>query len=192
MDAVEATYFETPAQFRRWLAKHHASATELWVGFYRKDTGVAGITWPEAVDEALCFGWIDGIRKGFGDGRYANRFTPRRSGSNWSRININRVEELIREGRMQPAGLRAYEGRSAAANAYSIEHSEGAALSSAQEKEFRANREAWKFFQSQPPGYRRIATWWVISAKREETRAKRLATLIADSAAGRRLAMARK
>jgi uncharacterized protein YdeI (YjbR/CyaY-like superfamily) len=190
---VEPVFFATSAAFRRWLAKNHATASELWVAFYKKGSGEEGITYPEAVDEALCFGWIDGIRKGVDEKSYTNRFTPRKPGSTWSNINTRRVAELIADGRMTPAGQKAFDARNEKrSGVYSFEQKNAPALTPAQEKRFRASKAAWKFFSSQPPGYRRIALWWVISAKREETREKRLSTLIADSEAGLRIAQLRR
>ena len=184
----DVKYFATPAEFRKWLVANHAKAQELWVGFYKKESGRPSITWPESVDEALCVGWIDGIRKRLDDESYVIRFTPRKAQSTWSAVNIARVAELTREGRMRPAGLAAFERRSEAKSAiYSYEQKETAAFDEEAERQFRSNAKAWEFFQSQPPWYRRTATHKVLSAKREETRQKRLATLIADSAAGRRL-----
>jgi uncharacterized protein YdeI (YjbR/CyaY-like superfamily) len=183
---MEPMFFATPARFRAWLEKHHADATELRVGFHKQGSGHPSITWPEAVDEALCFGWIDGVRRGLGDDRYEIRFTPRTKTSTWSAVNVARVEELRRDGRMRPAGLAAFERRSEAKTAiYSYEQRGDAKLTEEQERAFRANRAAWEFFQHQPPWYRRTATYWVVSAKKEETRAKRLATLIDDSAHAR-------
>lgn len=182
-------FFAKPADFRRWLLRHHEDTTELWVGFYKKATGKPTITYAEAVDEALCFGWIDGIRKSLGDDAYTNRFTPRRRGSNWSRINIGRVEELSAEGRMHPAGERAFAARTdEKSGVYSFEQSrEGAAFPPAYEKQLRKHKAAWTFFSAQPPGYRRLMTWWVISAKQEATRQRRLERLIAESAEHRRV-----
>jgi uncharacterized protein YdeI (YjbR/CyaY-like superfamily) len=178
-------YFASTAEFRRWLRANHAKETELIVGFYKKHTRKPSMTWSEAVDEALCFGWIDGVRRGVDEDRYTNRFTPRKPKSNWSNINIAKVKALIASGRMQPAGLRAYEARDEKrVGVYSFEREKAARLSAADEKAFRSNRAAWKWFSAQPPGYRRTAYHWVISAKREETRSARLKTLIADSAAG--------
>ena len=190
---MEPTFFPTPAAFRRWLKKNHRTARELFVGFYKKGTGRPSITWPEAVDEALCFAWIDGVRRSLDDESYVIRFTPRRPGSNWSLINIRKVKALIREGRMQPAGLAAFEARKAEkSGVYSFEQRENAKLDRKAEAKFKANKAAWKFFQSQPPGYRKVAVFYVMSAKREETRAKRLQTLIDDSAAGRRIGLLRR
>ena len=185
---TDVKFFAKPAEFRNWLVANHAKAQELWVGFYKKESGRPSITWPESVDEALCVGWIDGIRKRLDDESYVIRFTPRKAQSTWSTVNIARVAELTRERRMQRAGLAAFERRSEAKSAiYSYEQKEAAAFDEEAERQFRANATAWEFFQSQPPWYRRTATYKVISAKREETRQKRLATLIADSAARRRL-----
>ena len=187
MSDLKPRFFATPSHFRRWLAKNHDKQSELWVGFYKKGSGRPSITWPESVDEALCFGWIDGLRKSLDDDSYVIRFTPRRKGSIWSAVNLRRVPELIREGRMEQAGRRVYEARDPKkAGVYSFERG-AAALDAEAEAKFRRNRKAWEFFQSQPPGYRKTVIWWVVSAKREETRAKRLQTLIDDSAAGRRI-----
>lgn len=190
---MKPTFFATPARFRAWLEKHHATRTELLVGFHKKGSGRPSITWPESVDEALCAGWIDGVRRRIDDESYTIRFTPRRPRSLWSAVNIARAEELSRLGRMLPAGLAAFEARlEARSQVYAYEQKENAALAPEQERQLRANRAAWAFFTAQAPGYRRVASWWVLSAKREETRQRRLATLIADSAAGRPIkAMAR-
>lgn len=189
---MEPTFFPTPAAFRRWLMQHHRTATELWVGFYKKGSGRPSITWPESVDEALCFGWIDGIRKSLDAGSYVIRFTPRRKGSIWSTVNVRKVEALIREKRMQPAGLAVWEARNPERSGlYSFER-EAASMTPAETKQFKASKAAWTFWEAQPPGYRKTATHWLVSAKREETRAKRLATLIADSAAGLRIAPLRR
>jgi uncharacterized protein YdeI (YjbR/CyaY-like superfamily) len=185
---VKPTFFATPAKFRAWLEAHHDKAPELWVGLYKRSSGRPSITWPEAVDEALCFGWIDGVRKGIDDVSYMNRYTPRRARSTWSTVNVNRVKELKRQGRMHPAGLSAFEKRAPAKSGiYSYEQRHAAAFEAAHLRQFRASKKAWDFFQSRPPGYRQTATWWVVTAKREETRRKRLATLIEDSERGRTL-----
>jgi uncharacterized protein YdeI (YjbR/CyaY-like superfamily) len=190
---MQPVFFATPADFRRWLKKHHRSEAELWVGFHKKKTGLPSLTWPESVDEALCFGWIDGVRKSIDAERYVIRFTPRKSASTWSTVNTRRAEELIRNGRMQPAGLRAFEARDAKKSGiYSFEQRKQARLSSEAEAKFKANRAAWTFFEAQPPWYRRTAIFWVVSAKREETRGRRLQTLIEDSAAGRRIGPLRR
>jgi uncharacterized protein YdeI (YjbR/CyaY-like superfamily) len=186
---VEPSFFASPAEFRAWLEEHHADEREVFVGFHKKATGRPSMTWTEAVREALCFGWIDGVRRSIDADSYANRFTPRKPRSNWSAVNVKHVEELIREGRMHPAGLAAYEARAPArTGVYSYEQRHEAKLDDAQDEQLRSNRRAWEFFQAQPPGYRQLAIYWVVSAKREETRARRLARLIEDSAQGRRIA----
>jgi uncharacterized protein YdeI (YjbR/CyaY-like superfamily) len=179
---VKPTFFATATELRDWLERNHESATELLVGFYKRASGKPTITWQELVDEELCFGWIDGVRRGIDDVSYSNRITPRKPRSTWSAINIARAKELIRLGRMRPAGLKAFERRTDERSAiYSYEQRKTARLDATAERTFRANKKAWAFFQSQALSYRRAATWWVISAKREETRQKRLRTLISDS-----------
>jgi uncharacterized protein YdeI (YjbR/CyaY-like superfamily) len=182
----EATFFPNAAAFRRWLTRHHASASELWVGYYRKGSGKASLSWAESVDEALCFGWIDGIRKKFDDERYANRFTPRRT-AKWSAVNIRRAKALIAEGRMSATGQKAFEARDRKNSGYSIAQRASLAFAKDLEAAFRANRAAWAFFESQPPGYRKNAIFFVMSAKQDATRRRRLDVVIALSAAGRRL-----
>lgn len=183
---MKPIFFATPAEFRRWLERHAHTHTELWVGFYKKSTGRPSITWSESVDEALCFGWIDGIRKKVDEESYTNRFTPRRAGSNWSLVNIRKVRTLVRSGRMQPAGLRAFKARDPEkTRVYSFER-KTAALSPEEAARFRKNRKAWSFFESQPPGYRKLAIVWVVTAKQQVTRARRLDTLIEDSSKGQR------
>lgn len=184
---MDAIFFERPDEWRAWLAKHADSAPEVWVGFHKKGSGRTSITWPDAVDEALCFGWIDGVRKGIDEGRYMIRFTPRKPGSVWSAVNIARVGELMRQGRMRPAGMAAFAGRAEdKSRVYSYERQDHQ-LDEAAEARFRASPAAWEFFQRQAPSYRKAAIWWVVSAKKDETRSTRLATLIEDSAQGRRL-----
>ena len=178
-------FFPTLADWRSWLEKNHANFDELWVGFYKRDSGRPSITWPESVDGALAFGWIDGVRYSIGERSYKIRFTPRKPKSTWSAINIKRVKELSKLGLMHPAGLVAFEKRDDDRSAiYSYEQRSTAKLPVEFEKQFRANVEAWEFFRSQPPWYQRTSTYWVISAKREETRLKRLVTLI-DCSAGK-------
>ena len=185
---VKPIFFASAAELREWLEKNHASATELLVGFYKRGSGKPSITWQELVDEELCFGWIDGVRKGIDETSYANRITPRKSRSTWSAINIARAKELMRLGRMHPAGVKAFERRTDERSAiYSYEQRKTATLDPIAQRSFRANQKAWAFFQSQAPSYQRAAIWWVISAKREETLKTRLATLIGDSARGRRV-----
>jgi uncharacterized protein YdeI (YjbR/CyaY-like superfamily) len=186
--AMEPTFFATPAQLRAWLEEHHESATELLVGFYKKGSGRPSITWPESVDQALCFGWIDGVRRSLGDEAYTIRFTPRKARSNWSAVNVRRIQELIDEGLVHPAGAAAFERRSDDRTAiYSYEQRKTAALPPEYERQLRADPAAAEFFDAQPPWYRRTAAHWVISAKREATRERRLAQLIEDSASGRRI-----
>lgn len=185
---MKPRFFPTAQKFRAWLEKHHAGTSELWVGFYKKDSGRPSITWPESVDEALCVGWIDGLRKSIDAHSYMIRFTPRKPGSIWSAVNTRRAGELLEAGRMRPAGRRAFEGRDPKkTNLYSFEQRQAAELDRESAKRLEANRVAWKFFQSQPEGYRRTAIFWVMSAKQAETRARRLETLIRDSAAGLRV-----
>jgi len=180
-------FFATPAAFRRWLDRHHDSATELWVGFWKKDSGRKGMTYVEAVDEALCYGWIDGHVKANDERSYKQRFTPRRPRSIWSAINIGKVARLQAAGRMAAPGLAVFAKRDPKRTGlYSFENRD-VKLSAAFGKRFRANRAAWAFFSKQPPGYRRLAAFWVMKAKQEATREGRLAKLVADSAAGRRV-----
>jgi uncharacterized protein YdeI (YjbR/CyaY-like superfamily) len=184
---VTPTFFKDPAGLRRWLQKHHASERELWIGFHRKASGKGGITYKEALDLALCFGWIDGVRKRFDDTSYVQRFTPRTAKSYWSAVNVKRANELIAAKMMAPPGRAAFDRRDPAASGrYSFER-ETAKFDASQLKTFKANRRAWDFFESQPPYYRRIMTFWITSAKREETRAQRLARLMRESAAQRRI-----
>jgi uncharacterized protein YdeI (YjbR/CyaY-like superfamily) len=180
-------HFSSPAEFRRWLEAHHASATELWVGFYKKDSGRGGLGYKEAVDEALCFGWIDGIKKRVDDASYMHRFTPRTAGSIWSAVNLKRIEELIGIGVVSKAGLATYERRDPKkAGLYSFEN-RPQQLAPALEKRFRANARAWTFFRAQPPGYRKLCVFFVMSAKKEETRLRRLDMLIKSSSEEKRL-----
>ena len=186
---MKATYFDSPESFRRWLARHHRTSGELLVGFYKKGSGKPSITWPQAVDQLLCFGWIDGVRHSIDADRYTIRVTPRRKGSIWSAVNIRRVHELKALGLMQPAGLEAYAGRDERkVERYSFERTH-VRLAPQLEKLFRRRPRAWKFFQLQTPWYRKTSTWWVMSAKKEETRLRRLATLVKDSARGTRIAI---
>jgi uncharacterized protein YdeI (YjbR/CyaY-like superfamily) len=179
---LKPTFFATPSDFRAWLEANHDKTQELLVGFYKTNSGRPSITWPESVDQALCFGWIDGVRKGIDDSSYTIRFTPRKSRSTWSAVNIKRAKELVDLGLMHPAGRKAFEARSNDNSAlYAYEQRHHATLDAADEQRFRANAKAWAFFQAQPASYRRAAIWWVISAKRRETQIKRLAQLITDS-----------
>ena len=180
-------YFETPEDLRAWLEEHHETADELWVGLYKKGSGKPSVTWPEVVDEALCFGWIDGVRKSIDAERYANRLTPRRPTSNWSAVNVKRFGQLRRQGRVRAAGQRAFDLRTKAkTGVYSYEQRHQVTLDPAFERRFRARRKAWSWFQEQAPSYRTTAVYWVMSAKGPETRERRLERLIEDSACGRR------
>ena len=180
----DPTFFADAAAFRAWLERNHASAPELWVGFWKKGSGRPSITWPESVDQALCYGWIDGVRRSLGKDSYAIRFTPRKRQSTWSVVNIRRAEALVAAGLMRPAGLEAFTGRDPArTNRYSFER-EQAALAPDEERALRANRKAWTYFQAQPPSYRRPVLHWIVSAKQEATRRKRLETLIRSCEAG--------
>ncbi len=183
---MRATFFATPAEFRAWLERRHADERELLVGFHKRGTGRPSITWQESVDEALCFGWIDGVRRSLDGESYSIRFTPRQKRSIWSAVNIRRAGELIAEGRMTAAGQAAFEARTDDRSAvYSHERRSAPTLDPEQQARFEANAAAWAWFQSRPPSYRRQALHWVTSAKRPETRERRLEALIADSAAGR-------
>jgi len=183
---MKPTFFATPAAFRAWLQQHHATATELTVGFYKTGTGRPSITWPQSVDQALCFGWIDGVRRSLGADSYTIRFTPRRARSIWSAVNTRRFAALKKEGLVEAAGLAAFGKRDPKrSGVYSFEQRKKLRLTPAQRKQFQANPAAWAFFQKRPPWSQRAATFWVVSAKKEETRERRLRTLIADCAAGR-------
>jgi uncharacterized protein YdeI (YjbR/CyaY-like superfamily) len=183
-DADEILFFPDPAAWRKWLARHHQQRPYLWVGFHKRATGRPSITWPQAVDQALCFGWIDGVRKSIDEGRYKIRFTPRRPTSLWSKINVARVAALTREGLMHPAGLAVFSKRERT-GVYSHEQARPASLSPAFERRFKAHEAAWAYFRERPPWYRKAAIHWVVSAKREETRERRLGLLIEHSGAGR-------
>jgi uncharacterized protein YdeI (YjbR/CyaY-like superfamily) len=183
-----ARYFATLADWRDWLAAHHEAEDFLVVGFHKRATGVPSLTWNESVDGALCFGWIDGVRHNVDARRYTIRFSKRRAGSNWSVKNLARMKQLVAGGLVAPAGLRAYEARRDDRLAvYSFEQRKRPEFSPAQARRFRGNKKAWTWFSAQAPSYQRAVTHWVISAKREATRESRLSTLIADSAAGRRI-----
>jgi uncharacterized protein YdeI (YjbR/CyaY-like superfamily) len=184
---MKPTFFPTPADFRQWLFEHHTTTRELLVGYYKRGSGKPSITWPESVEQALCFGWIDGVRKSIDGLSYTIRFTPRKPGSVWSRINIESAEALIARGQMQPAGLAAYEvKRENRAGIYSYEQ-RSAELVEPYDALLKQNEAAWRFFEAQPASYRKAASWWIISAKKEETRRKRLETLVTSSEQGKRL-----
>lgn len=189
---MKPTFFKTQSDVRAWFQKNHDKIPELLVGFYKKGSGKGGITYQEALDEALCFGWIDGIRRTYDETSYTIRFTPRRPKSIWSAVNLKRAAELEQAGQMHAAGQTAFHGRDPArANLYSSENRDRK-LDPAQEKKFRANKKAWDWFSKQAPSYRHTASWWVISAKQEATRARRLDTLIHDSEQGIKVAPLRR
>lgn len=179
--------FERSTDLRAWFRKNHSKASELWIRFYRLESGRPSVTYPEALDEALCAGWIDGIRKRADDESYIMRFSPRNPKSNWSTVNIRKAEALIASGRMTPAGLRSFEGRKASAEErYSYENRPHDLPADAVAA-FKRDKKAWKFWREQPPGYRRTVTWWIVSAKRSETRARRVALLIEHSRKSERI-----
>ena len=184
---MKITFFRSPADFRKWLKQNHATVPELWVGYYKKDSGKPSITWPESVDEALCFGWIDGIRKTIDEVSYKIRFTPRRKTSIWSAINIKRVGALRAEGRMQPAGLRAFAARREYKSGIYAYEQRRAELEEPYASLLKKNKPARNFFEAQAPWYRKQISWWIVSAKKEETRRARLQKLIDHSARGKRL-----
>lgn len=182
---MEPTFFKTPAEFHRWLKTNHAKATELWIGFYKKASGKAGITYQQALDEALCHGWIDGIRKSHDDESFKIRFSPRKPRSLWSAINIKRVGELEAEGRMKERGLEIFKAR---------KDSTGYRIATAPKelpddlkKIFKKHKKAWAFHEAQPPGYRKMLAFWISFAKREETRMKRLQMIIDHAEKGERV-----
>ena len=177
-------FFPTPAHLRAWLAEHHDKRDELWVGYYKKATGLPSITWPESVDEALCFGWIDGIRKSVDDKSYKIRFTPRRRGSHWSARNLGRMKHLIAEGLVTEPGMAAYRKRNPAREKQASHEQKNIVLPPEYERQLQADADAWDYFQRARPSYRKQVTWWVISAKREETGLRRLRILIESSAKG--------
>ena len=180
-------FFSTQLVFREWLVKNHTRRSELWVGFHKKNSGKKSITYAEALDEALCFGWIDGLRKSVDEASYTIRFTPRKAKSIWSRVNTKRAEELSKLGRMKPSGLEAFALRDPQRSGiYSFE-TPALKLAKIYEAKFRLKKRAWEFFQNQPPGYRKLVTFWVMSAKRDETRLRRLKQLISESAEARRV-----
>ncbi|HEY5039304.1 MAG TPA: YdeI/OmpD-associated family protein [bacterium] len=189
---MKPIFFKSHAEFRVWLRANYDRSTEVLVGFHKVASGKPSLTWPAAVDQALCFGWIDGVRKGVDNSRYTIRFTPRKPNSIWSAVNIRKVGELTKAGLMWPAGLKRFNDRDEKkSKLYSFE-GKNRGLDSASEKRFRIKPKAWAFFKSQAPSYQKGAGWWVVSAKQEKTKAKRLETLIADSQKGQRLEMFRK
>lgn len=187
MKPDRVVFFESAAALRAWLSANHGSERQLWIGFHKKGSGGHGIAYAEAVDEALCFGWIDGQLSGLDERTYALRFTPRRADSLWSTANIKRVAQMVETGRMQEAGLQAFEARRPDRTGMYINDMLDRGFPPEMEALFRADSEAWASWNRQPPGYRRQMTWWVVSAKRDDTRQRRLTALIAEHAAGRRV-----
>ena len=180
-------FFPTQSHLHKWFEKNHNKVDELWIGYYKKGTGKPSITWQESVDEALCFGWIDGIRKSIDEESYKIRFTPRRKGSIWSAVNTRRIKELIKLGSVKPSGLKIFNNRDEKkTNRYSFEQKE-AKFPAEFEKKLKANKKAWKYFQKLPPYAKRLSTWWVTSAKREETKINRLDILIKCSEEERKI-----
>lgn len=179
---MQPKFFRTQESFRRWFEVNHDKKTVLWVGFYKKGSGKRSITWPESVDQALCFGWIDGVRKSIDETSYMIRFSPRKSRSVWSAVNIRRAGELIKVGQMKPAGLAAFESRLENKSGIYAYEQRSVELPEPYAGLMKANEKAWLFYQSQAPSYRKVWNWWVVSAKREETRLKRLQSLISDCA----------
>jgi uncharacterized protein YdeI (YjbR/CyaY-like superfamily) len=193
MSEPSPIFFTSPEEFYAWLEEHHASESEVYVGFYKQHTGKRAMSWSQAVDQALCFGWIDTRANAIDEDSYMQRFTPRKPGSNWSKINVEKVAKLTEAGLMRPAGVAAFERRSDdKTGIYSFERGEDAALPAEYEERLRANAAASEYFDSRPPWYRRTAIHLVVSAKREETRLRRLAQLIEDSAAGRDIKQLRR
>ena len=183
---MKPIFFAAPIDLRKWFEKNYDKEVELLIGYHKKASGKPSITWPESVNEALCFGWIDGVRKGVSDTVYTVRFTPRKPGSNWSATNIKYAEDLIKKGLMQPAGIKAYEARKTEKSGiYSYEQRSVGQLEEAYETKFKANKKAWEYFQATAPSYQKAATWWVVSAKQEGTKIRRLEQLINDSEQGK-------
>ena len=183
---AEPVYFSSETEFRQWLSANHQTAPELLVGFWKRSSGKPSIDWPQARDQALCFGWIDGLRKSLGEHAYTIRFTPRRKGSIWSKVNAERFEALSAAGYMTPEGVRAYEENKHKSGLYSYEN-ELKELTPAETRLIRANKAAWKDWEARPAGYHKVVLHWINGAKRRETREKRLATLIEASAKGQRI-----
>ncbi|MGD2070784.1 MAG: YdeI/OmpD-associated family protein [Gemmatimonadota bacterium] len=189
---MDPEFFADAEELRAWLRRNHATRDECWIGLHRKGTGRPSVTWSQLVDELICFGWIDGLRRSLDDERWAIRVTPRREGSRWSPRNVRRARALIEDGRMEPPGLRAFAAADLEETRRSSAVREDAELGEEFEAEFRAHEAAWAFWRSESPSYRRTATAWVVTAKREATRRRRLATLIRDSANGRRIGPLRR
>src|SRR5215211_6846234 len=183
---MKAKFFSSPEQFRQWLERNHNRATELLVGFHKKSSGKKSVTYAEALDEALCFGWIDGVRKNLDQTSYTIRFTPRKPRSIWSLVNVKHVERLKKEGRMHAAGLEAYARRDPERTGIYAFENEPRQLSPTYEEMFRQNKKAWKFFEEMAPSLKKVSIYWIMSAKKEETRLRRLKHVIENSAKGTR------
>jgi uncharacterized protein YdeI (YjbR/CyaY-like superfamily) len=177
-------FFKNKPEFRKWLRKNHGQVDELWVGYYKKITGIPSITWPESVDEALCYGWIDGLRKSIDEKSYRIRFTPRRAGSTWSDVNIKRAKELKKQGKMEPAGISAFECRKMDSASIAVKRG-NIRLSRQFEDRLKSNEKAWEYFNGLAPSFRKMSIGWIMSAKKEETRLRRLGVLIESSEKGR-------
>jgi uncharacterized protein YdeI (YjbR/CyaY-like superfamily) len=186
---VTPTFFESRAAFRAWLARHGRSTTELWVGFHKKRSGRSGITYQDAVDEALCAGWIDGLKKRHDESSYVHRFSPRKPKSKWSLVNLRRMRTLLKQGLVTEIGRQVFDDRHRTASGYSYE-TRPQTLDPDSARRLKANAAAWRFFEAQPPGYRRLVTYWVCEAKRDATRVRRLEQVIACSARGARIPLA--
>lgn len=184
---MKPTFFPTPQEFRQWLQEHHQTEKELLVGFYKVGSGKSSMTWPESVDQALCFGWIDGVRRSIDEESYSIRFTPRKPTSIWSAVNIKKMEELTKSGLMTEAEQRAFELRKEHKSAIYSHENETATLSPVFEKQFKANKKAWEFFNSQAPSYKKVILHWIMSAKQENTRVLRLEKTIKESESGKRM-----
>lgn len=184
---MDLIFFTKPQDFRKWFQENHGKEQELWVGYYKKASSIPSITWPESVDEALCYGWIDGIRKSIDEVSYMIRFTPRKPRSHWSDVNIGRVKELSKLGLMQPTGTATFNKRDENKSRLASYEQKKVSLDKNYEAQFKATKSAWKFFQTLPPSVKKPCIWWVMSAKREETRMKRLEILIQSSVKGERI-----
>lgn len=184
---MDPKFFPRPDDFRQWLKENHQTEDELWVGFYKKATGIPSITWPESVEEALCFGWIDGLRKSIDEKSYKIRFTPRRRDSNWSQVNLKMMEKLIENGKIRPAGLKAYERRDQSKSRQVSYELDEVKLKKEYVDQIKENPKAWKFFNNLPPGYKKQTCFYVMQAKREDTRQRRLKVLIESAAEGKKI-----
>lgn len=189
---MKPIFFKNQSELRKWLEKNHLSEQELILGLYKKGTGKENVTWSQAVDEALCFGWIDGISRRIDEERWQIRLTPRKPNSIWSNVNINKIKVLTENGLMYPKGIEAFSERKEENSGIYAFETEEKQLTTEFEKQFKANTKAWDFFQSQPPGYKKTALHYVMTAKQEATRQKRIENLIADSEAGLRLKQLRR